>query len=209
MACVMKKLGDLCTVMTGTPISRAKKLIDGESGNKVKVLVPKAMENGRIVDTEIAYETVTKVKDDFFTKEGDVIIKASTPYDCVYIDAAHQGLLVTSFGMIIRKKQVSNLEMRYLAMYLNQPQTREMLQNVSVGVTLQLIKKPTVEGLDVPIVEDKLQKQLAALYENVQTRNEQCLKMIAVGEELLGAEFSRIVLNQIIEEGYRNDYWYN
>ena len=195
MAYATKKLGDLCLVMTGAPMSRAKKIAAGETGTEVKVLIPRAMENGRIVDDEIVREVVSKVKNDLFTRMGDVIVKASTPYDCVYIDAAHEGILVTSFGLILRKRAEDAVDMRYLAMYLNQPQTRKRLQSMSVGETLQLIKKAAIEGLDVPTVPRESQDRLAALYENVLARKEQCLKMIAVGEELLEAEFSHTVFD--------------
>lgn len=195
MAFETKKLGDLCTVMTGAPLSRAKKLAKGEAGTEAKVLTPRAMESGRIVDDEIVYEVVSKVKKDFFTRVGDVIVKTSTPYDCVYVDVSHEGILVASFGLILRKKKDSDVDMRYLVMYLNQPQTRKKFQNLSVGATLQLIKKATIEGLDVPVITQERQNRLAVLYENVQIRREQCLRIIAAGDELLGAEFSHVVFD--------------
>lgn len=195
MACQMKKLGDFCTVMTGVPTGRARKLAEGQVGTQVKVLSPRAMENGRIIDAEIAFETVSKVKEDFFTKEGDVLVKASTPYDCVYIDAEHQGMLVTSFALILRAKKGSMLNMRYLAMYLNQPQARERLQELSIGVSLKLIKKAALEGMDVPIIPEAKQAQLVELCVNTQKRKELCLKLIQESDKLLQAEFSRIVLD--------------
>ena len=195
MAYVTKKLGDLCMVMTGAPMSRAKKIAPGETGPEVKVLIPRAMENGRIVDGEIVRETVSKVKGDLFTRAGDVIVKASTPYDCVYIDASHEGILVTSFGLILRKGEKGAVDMRYLAMYLNQPQTRRKLQDMAVGETLQLIRKAAIEGFGVPLVSQASQDRLAALYENVLVRKEQCLKMIAAGEDLIETEFSRTVFD--------------
>lgn len=193
MAYEKMKLGDLCTVLTGAPMSRAKKLSDGETGTEVKVLVGKAMEDGRIVDDEIAHETVSKVKEDFFTREGDVIVKATTPFDCVYVDKAHEGLLVTSFGMILRAEGDSAVNMRYLAVYLNQPRAREALQRLSVGAGIQMIKNKALAGFEVPVAPKSKQARLAELFENTQKRKEQCLRLIAAGDELLEAEFSRII----------------
>lgn len=195
MACQMKKLGDFCTVMTGMPTGRAKKLAEGQVGTEVKVLSPRAMEDGRIVDSEIPLEFVTKVKEDFFTKEGDVLVKASTPYDCVYIDSEHEGMLVTSFALILRAKKGSALNMRYLAMYLNQPQARERLQELSTGVSIRLIKKTAIARMDVPVASKAQQDRLVALYVNTQVCKEQCMRMIQLSNKLLHAEFSHAVLD--------------
>lgn len=193
MACQTIKLGDLCTVLTGAPMSRAKKLAEGETGAEVKVLVAKAMEDGRILDGEITRETVSKVKEDFFTREGDVIVKATTPFDCVYINKAHEGLLVTSFGMILRTAKDSPIDTRYLAACLNQPRAREALQRLSVGAGIRMIKNKALAGFEVPIAPKSKQARLAELFENTQKRKEQCLRLIAAGDELLEAEFSRII----------------
>lgn len=195
MAHKKMKLGDLCSVMTGAPMSRAKKLSDGETGTEVKVLVPRAMEGGRIVDDEIVYEIVSKVKEGLFTKEGDVVVKVSTPYDCVYIDKPHEGILVTSFGLILRAKAKSGVDMRYLATYLNQPQAGEMLQALSKGVALRLIKRKDMTDLEIPVVSKAQQSKLAALFVNTQKRKEQCLQLMKKSDELLEAEFCRIVFD--------------
>ena len=195
MAYESLKLGDLCTVMTGAPLSRAKKLPEGGTGIAAKVLTPRSMDGGRIVDGEVACETISKVKDDLFTREGDVIVKASTPYDCVYVDEAHKGILVASFALIVRAKPGSGLDMRYLAAYLNQPQTRSALQGLSKGMTLQLIKQKDLDALEIPIVSAAQQVRLAALFENTQKRKAQCLLLMEKSDKLLEAEFSKTVFD--------------
>ena len=80
-------------------------------------------------------------------------------------------------------------------MYLNQPQARERLQELSIGVSLKLIKKAALEGMDVPIVPEAQQAQLVELCINTQKRKELCLKLIQESDKLLQAEFSRIVLD--------------
>lgn len=195
MAYELKMLGDFCRIMTGAPLSRAKKLASGDEGVSVQVLIPRAMEDGRIIDSELAQEKISKIKKDLFTKEGDIIVKASTPYDCVYIDKVHEGILVTSFGIILRAKSSDAVDMRYLITFLSQPHIKEKLQNMSIGVTIQLIKKAAISSLAVPVVSKKQQQKLAALYDNTQVRREQCLKLIEASEKLLKAEFSKTVYN--------------
>lgn len=195
MAYELKKLGDFCRIMTGAPLCRAKKLASGDEDVSVQVLIPRAMEDGRIIDSELVREKVSKVKKDLFTKERDVIVKASTPYDCAYIDKAHEGVLVTSFGIILRAKTNSAVDMKYLISFLSQPHIKKELQNMSVGATIQLIKKAAISSLKIPVVPEAQQRKLAVLYDNTQARKEQCLKLIATSEKLLKAEFSKTVFN--------------
>ena len=91
------------------------------------------MQGGAIIDDELAIEAVGEVKDENYTREGDVVIKLSTPYDSVYVDKAHEGIMITSFGMVIRKKPEADIDMQYLSMFLNLPQTNSVLQAVSTA----------------------------------------------------------------------------
>ena len=40
-----------------------------------------------------------------FTKEGDVVVKLSTPYNATYVTKENEGLAVPSFCAIIRVKK--------------------------------------------------------------------------------------------------------
>ena len=70
-----------------------------------KILVPKAINDG-LIDHSLLQEVklYKEVKDKFYTKKGDVIMKLSTPYDsCVIEKEEDEGLIVPSFSLIIRK----------------------------------------------------------------------------------------------------------
>lgn len=185
------RLGDLCSVKTGAPMSRAKRLSSSDAPVTVSVLVPKAIEDARIADDYLVEETVSNVKDDLFTQEGDVVLKASTPYDHIYIDGKHTGLLVTSFGLILRKRPEANIDMRYLAAYFNMPQMTITLQYLSKGMTLQLLKKKDVEELSIPLPPVANQERLGRLFACVQERKRQCREVMEKSDLLLFSELSR------------------
>ncbi|MFQ9742819.1 MAG: hypothetical protein ACLRX5_10350 [Slackia sp.] len=126
------RLEELCTIKT-EPRLAGRKISEGIDPKEVKVLLPRAMQAGTIVDEDLAVEVVGEVKDENFTHEGDVVIKLSTPYDSVYVDKAHEGIMIASFGMVLRKKPEAELNMQYLSMFLNLPQTNSVLQAVSTG----------------------------------------------------------------------------
>lgn len=186
------QLEDLCTIKTGTPMGRAKAAADEGNALDAKVLIPRSMSGGSVIDSELAVERVGGVKEEFFTREGDVIIKLSTPYDSVYIDEGHEGILVTSFGMILRAKEDAPLSMRYLSMYLNHPRTISTLQAASTGMGagMTVLKRRTVATISVPLPPMEQQERLAELYLAVSERNREYRRLIELGDELVASQMS-------------------
>ncbi len=189
------KLKDLCTIKTGAPTSRAKRISEGAEPKNVKVLLPRAMQRGAIIDEELATEAIGEVKNEYFTREGDVIIKLSTPYNSVYIDKVHEGIMVTSFGMVLRRKADAELDMLYLSMFLNLPQTNAMLQTISTGqsVAMAMLKRQTVADIDVPLISIEKQKKLAELFQAIQKRKNQYLRLIELDEELVTSQMNQLI----------------
>lgn len=193
MSCEKMPLGKLVNIKTGAPMSRAKKIAEGDEAITAKVLIPAALSNSRIEDDFLAEETVSKVKGELFTKEGDVVVKASTPYDCAFVDNKHEGLLVTSFGLILRSLPKSPVDMRYLALYLSLEQTNKELQLMSKGMTIQLIKKRDLGDLLVPVPSAEEQTRLARLFEETQRCKQICRMLSEKSDVLLQSEFYRSV----------------
>ena len=124
-------LEELCHIKTGAPMARARKIPEGGEARSVRALPPRSLQGGSIVDDELVTEEVGEINKEHFTREGDVVIKLSTPYDSAYIDKDHEGILVTSSVMILRKKPDAAVDMQYLSMFLGMPQTNAVLQAVS------------------------------------------------------------------------------
>lgn len=189
------RLEELCTIKTGAPTSRAKKISEGIDPKEAKVLLPRAMQAGTIVDEDLAVEVVGEVKDENFTHEGDVVIKLSTPYDSVYVDKAHEGIMITSFGMVLRKKPEAELNMQYLSMFLNLPQTNSVLQAVSTGqsAAMAMLKRQTVADIEVPLLPIGRQRKLAALFQAVRERKHQYVRLIELDEELVTSQMTKSI----------------
>lgn len=190
-----RKLEELCTIKTGTPVSRAKAAASKDGAQPVRVLIPRAMSEGAVVDDDLATEMVGDVKPEFYTRQNDVIIKLSTPHDAVYIDAQHEGILVTSFGMILRVKEGAPLSMQYLSMFLNHPETRSKLQAVSTGVSagMATLKRRTVADIVVPLPPVERQERLAELYRMVGERKRKYRRLIELGDELVASQMTETV----------------
>lgn len=189
------KLDELCTIKTGSPVSRAKNIPEGVEAKETKVLLPRAMQGGNIVDSELAIELVGEVKEEYFTCRDDVVIKLSTPFDCVYVDEDHEGIMVTSFGMILRKRDDAPIDMQYLSMFLNAPQTNALLAAVSTGqtTTMAMLKRKTVADLEIPLLPVEKQGLLAKLSEAVGERIEERKRLIDLDKELLNSELTNAI----------------
>lgn len=191
----VKPLGQLCSIITGAPISRVKKIRENDKPTQVQVLVPGAMRNGEVVKSELATEFVTNVKDDFFTHEGDVIVKASTPYGCVYIDETRSGLLTTSYSLILRSQNDQIIDMRYLSLFLNSPSSVRELERMSSGMTIQLIKKKDLAEMPIPIPSLNEQKRLAELQRQSQYIKKICQSIEEKNMLLIEGELTRTLSN--------------
>lgn len=188
-----KTLEELCAIKTGTSVSRAKKANDGENEVEVRVLLPKAMSNGSINVADLASEKVGAIGDDFYTQEGDVVLKLSTPFDAAYVSSKQEGILVTSFGIILRKTSAL-IDMRYLSMFLNSKITSTVLAAKSSGQsTVKLLRRADVAELEIPLPSIECQELLAELYQDVCQRKKEYERLIALDDELIESQLTKMI----------------
>lgn len=186
-------LDKVCSIRTGAPISRVKKIQEGKESRTVQVLTPKAMANGRINRNELATETVGAVREEFFTHKDDVVIKLSTPYDSVYIDEDNVGVLITSFGMILRKLEGAQIDMQFLSMFLNSSVTASVLASKSTGIGIQVLKRANVANLEMPMLPLVEQKQLARLFRSISERRSIYERLMALDNELVNNQLMQAI----------------
>ena len=130
-----------------------------------KILVPKAINDG-LIDHSLLQEVklYKEVKDKFYTKKGDVIMKLSTPYDsCVIEKEEDEGLIVPSFSLIIRK--INPIYNPYFVMaFLSSKCAWAQIKNSREGRMLSIISKESVAELDVPDFNDEEIKEISNRY---------------------------------------------
>ena len=130
-----------------------------------KILVPKAINDG-LIDHSLLQEVklYKDVKDKFYTKKGDVIMKLSTPYDsCVIEKEEDEGLIVPSFSLIIRK--INPKYNPYFVMaFLSSKCAWAQIKNSREGRVLSIINNVSVAELDVPDFNDEEIKEISNRY---------------------------------------------
>ncbi len=144
------------------------------SGVRIKVLVPKAIRNGRIdgsllEEQELIKDPKTgKAKDvsDFITRKGDIVIKLSSPYDSCLITPGYEGLLIPSFCMKIEVKE-ERIDRDFFLAYLSSDFFLTELRTKCYGAMTALTKKSDFMRITVPEVSRSKQIETGQRFRDV------------------------------------------
>ena len=164
------KLKDIAEdIITGVLTRRV--VYDGENNNPSlpdgKILVPKAINDGLIDHSLLqSVKLDREVKDKFYTKMGDVIMKLSTPYDSCSIDREEdEGLIVPSFSVIIRG--IGDEYNPYFIMaFLSSKYAWNQIERLRSGRVLTILSNESVAELEIPEFSEPEIKRISERYKN-------------------------------------------
>ena len=159
------KLKDIAEdIITGVLTRRV--VYDGENNDPSlpdgKILVPKAINDGLIDHSLLqSVKLDREVKDKFYTKMGDVIMKLSTPYDSCSIDREEdEGLIVPSFSVIIRG--IGDEYNPYFIMaFLSSKYAWNQIERLRSGRVLTILSNESVAEFSEPEI-----KRISERYKN-------------------------------------------
>lgn len=128
-----------------------------------KVIIPKCILNdGTIAVNELPLEKLKALPDEKkITKEGDIVIKLSTPYDSAIITEETAGCIVPSFCAIIR---CNDIEREYLQAFLSTDECKNQLKKQIAGALVTLLSVGKLGNIDVPYPNKALQKRIGEAY---------------------------------------------
>ena len=164
------KLKDIAEdIITGVLTRRV--VYDGENDDPSlpdgKILVPKAINDGLIDHSLLqSVKLDREVKDKFYTKMGDVIMKLSTPYDSCSIDREEdEGLIVPSFSVIIRG--IGDEYNPYFIMaFLSSKYAWNQIERLRSGRVLTILSNESVAELEIPEFSEPEIKRISERYKN-------------------------------------------
>lgn len=160
------KLKEVAKITVGQIMPRvsAENKNEEEIIGTVNVLAPKAISDGIIVKENLGeLQICKKIDEEKFTKEGDVVVKLSTPYDATYVTKENEGLAVPSFCAIIRVKE-DKLDAKYLSAFFNTEYVREILKSKVMGSIRPMIKVTDLRNLDIPQVSKEDMEDIGQAY---------------------------------------------
>lgn len=193
------RLEDIANVIAGQIMTRVTD--ENNEGESVQVLVPKAIADGIVVKEDLGKAVLSKaVDEDKYTREGDVVIKLSTPYDAAYVTAEDAGLVIPSFCATIRITKENLMDAKYLSAFLNTSYVRNQLTAKVVGSARPMIKITDVRALEIPKVSMQDMRDIGEAYMLSGKKKATLLEMVATEGKLM----ENIVLASI-KEGMSNE----
>lgn len=178
----MKTLRDLGVYILGGQIVQ-RVIADVERGDTIadpqrKTVVAKTVSEG-IIDDEgiVVNDYKTTFDDKKITREGDIIVKLSAPYNAAIIDKDHEGMLVSSFCSIIRYLGDDELDKWYLVAFLNSEIAQNQLKNRVVGSVMNVLSSGKLYDLEIPLPCMKKQQEIGSLFQKI-VKNRSLIKQI-------------------------------
>ena len=181
------KLKDVAEeIITGVLTRRI--VYDGDADSSLqegKILVPKSINEGLIDHTLLQTSRLGKlVKEKFYTRKGDVIMKLSTPYDsCVIEKKEDEGLIVPSFSVIIRGIRAP-YDPYFIMAFLSSRRAWSQIERSRSGRVLSIISNESVSELELPSFNETEMKDIS-------TRFRRYLEFRRLSAEIIGLEKER------------------
>lgn len=151
----------------------------------VKVIPPKAIKAGKIEHEELYdVDYKTEFDDKKLTKAGDIVVKLSSPYDAAYISEEDEGLLITSFCIIIRNTGKNALS-EYLATFCNSDIYLKQVMRMVSGAKVPMLTIGKVKEAEIKLLTLEEQEQVAQYYKNLCEKEQIMEQIISLEKEKL------------------------
>lgn len=146
-------------------------------------IVAKTISSGYISDNEIVTNNYkTKCDEKRITKENDVIIKITPPFAAALVDKKHEGLLVSSFCMLLTDIP-EEIKPEYLVAYLNSEGGVAQVTSRMTGSTISTISVAALKQIYVPILTIEKQNEICKAFNAYLNNIELSKKLIELSKE--------------------------
>ncbi len=159
------KLGDIADIKIGLILSRKKAELEYQVKKSYKLITLKNVEDdGMPNDTPFeVFESDEELDAQYFTNEGDILMRLSYPNTALYISEDLVDLLIPSYFAIIRLKEGQGFIPEYISWYLNSDTTKRELIKAQTGTSVFTTNKSTLSSLDIKKISIKRQEAIVEL----------------------------------------------
>lgn len=146
-------------------------------------IVAKTISSGYIKDEDIVINSYkTKCDQKRITKLNDIVIKITPPFAAALVDKEHEGLLVSSFCMILNNLPEKLLP-EYLTAYLNSEEGVKQVTSSMSGSTIATINVTSLKNISIPVPSIDKQKQIGDAFVKYLKNIELTNKLILFSKE--------------------------
>lgn len=159
------QLGEIAEVKTGLVLSRKKSENEFDKKAIYRLISLKNISGDGLINSDTFEEFTSneELGDQYFTKEGDVLIRLNHPHTAVHIDKGCTGLLVPSYFAIIKVHKKDFLP-EFVAWYLNSFEIKKELEKHQSGTRIPSTNQNVLKMLHVVNVPYAKQVALVELY---------------------------------------------
>ena len=192
------RINEVASVRTGVVTGR-KRVAEGTTSSccykalNLKCLLPEGYFDIRNIEE---YQAKESLKQEFFTQEGDVLIRLSFPYTSVLIDDKNMcDFLVPSHFAIIRTDKKKVLP-EYILWFLRRDSTyQQILQNSSGSTAFGTISSGFIGSLSIRVLPIEKQRTLGQLL-LLSNKEQELLQCLAKEKAILNKEALDIIYDK-------------
>lgn len=177
------KLKDLASVRSGLVLSR-KQSKEPTAYRYPLVNLRCIQQEGTVDLSEVdIYEAKELLKEEYLSRQGDIIVRLTAPYTAVLIDAATSGMVISSNFVMIRIED-KRLLPEYLFWLLNTQKVKRKIYENTTSNMLGAVKAKFLTDFELTVLPVEEQHKIAQL--NLLVKKEsQLLKELADEKEKL------------------------
>ena len=156
------RLDDLVSVKTGLVLARKQAKHPSDVIAKYRQLNLKAIDSKGYIDENNLEEFCAneRLKAEYLTQPGDVIVRLTTPYTAVLIDEEFAGMVIPSHFIVIRTRGKKILP-EYLYWLLNTDKVKSsLLQNVS-SIMIGTVKPASYAEMEIELLTLEDQRKIS------------------------------------------------
>ncbi len=185
------KLSNIAEVSSGLVLARKKSPTN--EGFTYELLTLKSFNENGYIEDEFLDDFISKeeIKEQYLTKEGDIVVRLSTPNTAVYIAKEQEGIVIPSLFVIIRNDSNSVLQ-QFLQIYLNSEKCKRQLAADTIGSVLSIVKTSSFKEIDIPSYTIEEQKNIIDLNELIVNEKLLLNKLVSEKEKYHKAIISKI-----------------
>jgi restriction endonuclease S subunit len=169
---------------------------DGETV-KYKLLTLKSFDTRGILNPKLLDEFVSncQLENKYLTKENDIIIRLTSPYTALVIEANAKGIVIPSNFAIIRLTN-DLFHPKYIALCLNSESTNKIFNKSAISTTIPLIKTSFLKNVNIVEKPLNIQKKIVEL-KGLQNREDILLNNLKQEKEKLAqAYIGKIIMEE-------------
>ena len=158
------RLDELVSVKTGLVLARKQAKHPSDIIAKYRQLNLKAIDSKGYIDADFLedFSASERLRAEYLTQPGDIIVRLTTPYTAVLIDEEFAGMVIPSHFVVIRTRGRKILP-EYLYWLLNTEKVKaSILQNVS-SIMIGTVKPASYAEMEIELLTIDEQRKISEL----------------------------------------------